>query len=276
MADHASQGSVHHGQAKMRTGEKLRLRVKRQSRPGAEVRWEEFEVEYKPGMNVISCLMEIQRRPVTVQGETTTPIVWDANCLEEVCGSCAMNINGRVRMACSALVDKLEQPITLEPMTKFPLVRDLAVDRSFLFDSLKRLKAWIPIDGSYALGPGPKQSAADQQTMYVLSTCMTCACCLEACPQVNESSKFIGAAPISQVRLFNMHPTGKMNAHERLRELMGPGGVQDCGKAQNCVQVCPKNIPLTSSIAAMDRAATLLSIKDFFVGAEDEQEKSVE
>ena len=67
-------------------------------------------VPYRKGANVISCLMEIQRNPVTADGRKVAPVIWDAACLEEVCGSCAMNINGRVRMACSALVDKLEQP----------------------------------------------------------------------------------------------------------------------------------------------------------------------
>jgi succinate dehydrogenase / fumarate reductase iron-sulfur subunit len=268
MADHANA----HAAPRMRRGEKLRLRIKRQSGPQDGPRWEEFELDYKPGMNVISCLMEIQLRPVTADGKKTTPVVWDSSCLEEVCGSCTMIINGKVRMACSALVDRLEQPITLEPMTKFPLVRDLSVDRQVMFDNLKRLKCWIPIDGTYALGPGPRQAPTDQQTMYVLSTCMTCACCLEACPQISEKTNFIGAALISQVRLFNMHPTGKMHAEERLRELKAPGGVQDCGKAQNCVQVCPKNIPLTTSIAAMNRATTLLSFKDFFVGGTGEEE----
>ena len=64
-------------------------------------------------MNVISSLMEIAANPVTRDGKATTPITYDSNCLEEVCGSCAMLINGRARMACSALVDKLEQPIRL-------------------------------------------------------------------------------------------------------------------------------------------------------------------
>src|SRR2546425_4734875 len=78
--------------------------------------------------------------------------------LEEVCGSCAMLINGKARMACSALVDSLAQPIRLEPLTKFPVVRDLAVDRSVMFESLKRVKAWVPIDGTYNLGEGPRMS----------------------------------------------------------------------------------------------------------------------
>jgi succinate dehydrogenase / fumarate reductase iron-sulfur subunit len=66
---------------------------------------------------------------------------------------------------------------------------------------------------------------------------------------VNEHSDFVGAAIISQVRLFNMHPTGAMHAAERLEAMMGPGGIEDCDNAQNCVKVCPKNIPLTDSIA---------------------------
>ncbi len=253
---------------------KVTLRIKRQAGPDAETYWQEFEVDYKPGMNVISCLQEIQRRPVTKQGEKTTPVVWDAACLEEVCGACSMVINNRVRQSCSALVDKLGSEITLEPMTKFPLVRDLAVDRQVMFDNLKRLKAWIPIDGTYDLGPGPRQSNRDQQVMYVLSTCMTCGCCLEACPQVNDDSRFMGAAPISQVRLFNMHPTGKMNGVDRLTALMGPGGIQECGKAQNCVQVCPKSIPLTTSIAAMNRAITFHAIHDFFIRGEGKEHKA--
>jgi succinate dehydrogenase / fumarate reductase iron-sulfur subunit len=85
---------------------------------------------------------------------------------------------------------------------------------------------------------------------------MTCGCCLEACPQVNDRSSFIGPAAINQVRLFNLHPSGKMHAKERLESLMGEGGVADCGKAQNCVEACPKEIPLVDSIAAMGRATT--------------------
>lgn len=74
------------------------------------------------------------------------------NCLEEVCGACSMVINGRARQSCSAIVDQLEQPIRLEPMNTFPVIRDLQVDRSRMFDNLKRMKAWIPIDGTYDLG----------------------------------------------------------------------------------------------------------------------------
>jgi len=231
------------------------VRVKRQSAPNQPHHWEEFALRWRPSMNVIICLRDIAENPVTRDGKSTTPITYDSNCLEEVCGSCAMLINGKVRMACSALVDNLEQPIRIEPMTKFPVVRDLSVDRQFMFDSLKRVHAWIPIDGTYSLGAGPRVAPEVQEKAYPLSRCITCGSCLEVCPQVNSNNNFIGAAIISQVRLFNMHPTGAMHAKERINALLEAGGIQECANAQNCVKACPKDIPLTESIAAVNREA---------------------
>ena len=72
---------------------------------------------------------------------------------------------------------------------------------------------------------------------------------MEACPQFTEDTGFFCAATISQVRLFNNHPTGQALKRERLSALMGDGGIQECGYAQNCVEICPKEIPLTTSIA---------------------------
>jgi succinate dehydrogenase / fumarate reductase, iron-sulfur subunit len=246
----------------MAENKKVIVRVKRQAGPKDRPHWDEFALNYRPHMNVIICLRDIAENPVTRDGKPSTPVTYDSNCLEEVCGSCAMVINGRAMMACSALVDNLEQPIRIEPMTKFPVVRDLAVDRSVMFENLKRVKAWIPIDGTYDLGEGPRLAPDVQEKAYPLSRCITCGICLEVCPQVNANSNFVGAAIVSQVRLFNMHPTGAMHARERLAAISGPGGVQDCGNAQNCVHACPKAIPLTESLAQVNRD----SIRNALVG----------
>jgi succinate dehydrogenase / fumarate reductase iron-sulfur subunit len=235
---------------------RVRLNIRRRDAPGETDYWQSFSVPWQPRMNVISALMEIQRRPFTAKGERVTPVAWECVCLEEVCGSCTMVINGRARQSCSALIDRVSpngEVITLEPMKKFPVVRDLVVDRSRMFEDLKRVKAWIQIDGSHALGAGPRQAPESQEVSYPLSRCMTCGCCLEACPQINASSDFVGPAAISQVRLFNLHPSGAMHAADRLEAVMGEGGVEGCGKAQNCVEVCPKEIPLVDSIAAVGR-----------------------
>ena len=239
----------------------VHLKVRRQDGPNLTEtkRWEEFKVPLLPQMNVISALQQVQLNPVTVDGKRVAPVVWDCSCLEEVCGACTMLVNGKVRQACSALIDQISpdgKPIVLEPMSKFPLVRDLMVDRERIFDDLKRVKAWVEMDGTYALGPGPRESAERQQERYALSRCMACGCCLEACPQYNDSTSFVGAAVINQVRYFNMHPTGAMQAAGRLDAIMGAGGITDCGKAQNCVQVCPKEIPLLDSLSTMARETT--------------------
>ena len=258
-------------------GRSVIFKIKRCDGPGKPWRWESFKVPTEPGSNVISSLNWIAANPVTVDGKETTPVVWDSNCLEEVCGACTMVINGRVRQSCSCLVDEYApregDEIILEPMEKFPVIRDLWVDRARMFDALQRVKAWVPIDGTYNLGPGPQESHDHQQMRYALSECMTCGCCLDACPQFAEEEdpknwdkNFIGAQAISQARLFNEHGTGKRLKDERMDTLMSPDGIQNCGNAQNCVKVCPKGIPLTESIAAIGRSATVHSVKKFFTG----------
>ncbi len=238
--------------------------ITRQDNSNSEPYKEKFNITYRPNMNIISALMQIQRNPINTKGEKVAPIVWESNCLEEVCGACSMIINGKPRQACSALIDKLEQPIHIEPLKTFPVIRDLIVDRSRMFSALKQVKAWIPIDGTYDLGPGPRMPEKKRQWAYELSKCMSCGVCLEACPNVNSNSNFIGPSALSQVRLFNAHPTGEMNKEERLDAIMGDGGLSSCGNSQNCIQSCPKGIPLTTSIAALNRETTLHAFKKFF------------
>jgi succinate dehydrogenase / fumarate reductase iron-sulfur subunit len=79
-----------------------------------------------------------------------------------------------------------------------------------------------------------------------------------------QGNDFIGAAAIGQSLLFNTHPTGAMHRDERLEILMQPGGIADCGNAQNCVQVCPKEIPLTHAIGEIGWQTTVKWVKDLF------------
>ncbi len=269
---------------------KVNVRILRQDGPGLPGYWERHQVAYEPDMNVISVLQKVAAQAKTSEGKKVAPVAWDCGCLEEVCGSCTMVINGRVRQSCSALVDRLleddSNEIELRPMTKFPVVRDLVIDRSRLFRSLQRVKAWVPVDGYYDMGAGPRISREEQEQNYPLSQCMSCGCCLEACPQFTKieiqrqpgeteaehtarknasyDEGFVGAHAISQAMLFNSHPVGKNMASERLEALTSPGGIQECGNAQNCVAVCPKEIPLTTSIARAGRATTIYAVKKIF------------
>jgi succinate dehydrogenase / fumarate reductase iron-sulfur subunit len=266
------------------------VRVLRQDGPGESSYWQRHTVRHVPDMNVISVLQTIAATAKTADGRAVAPVAWESNCLEEVCGACTMLVNGKTRQACSALVDRLleEKPgeIELRPMSKFPVVRDLVVSRRRLFHALKRVEAWNPVDDYGDRGAGPKQSQANQERAYPLSECMSCGCCLEACPQyakielarregetaeqfaARESAAFdkgfVGAHAISQAMLFNDNPVGKPLANQRLDTLMQPGGIQMCGNAQNCVAVCPKEIPLTTSIARAGRATTKRAFAKWF------------
>ena len=270
----------------------LTVRILRQDHPGEPSYWQRFRIREEPGLNVTAVLQRIAADPKTEAGEFVAPIAFEANCLEEVCGSCTMLINGRTRQACSALVDKLiadgSEEIELRPMSKFPVIRDLVVDRRRLFRALEKVKAWIPVDGYHDLGPGPRQSPQQQQQAYPLSQCISCGCCLEACPQyglldlqrseekpdsdfksqedATFDRNFIGAHAMNQVVLMNSHPTGRYSAGERLDAVIAEGGVQICGNAQNCTAVCPKNIPLTDSWGRIGRATTLHFIKKLLDG----------
>jgi succinate dehydrogenase / fumarate reductase, iron-sulfur subunit len=264
--------------------------ILRQDGPGRPSYWERHRVEYESDMNVISALQKIAATARTAEGRPVAPVAWDCNCLEEVCGACTMLINGRVRQACTALVDRLleDRPdrIELRPMSKFPVIRDLVVDRSRMFETLKKIRGWVPVDSYLDMGPGPRQSQENQELAYELSKCMTCGCCLEACPQFLKielerkpgetdeefdgrereafNRSFMGAFAIAAIDMFDTNPIGQMNARERLDVLVAEGGIQVCGNAQNCVKVCPKEIPLTHSIGRAGRAATLHVLKRWF------------
>ncbi|MCM8854246.1 MAG: succinate dehydrogenase iron-sulfur subunit [Candidatus Thiodiazotropha sp.] len=241
------------------------LDIRRQDTPYSPPYWQAFSIPYREGHNIVSALMAIREQPITRDGHRVDPVAWEFNCMEEVCGACSMIINGHPRQACSTLIDTLEQPIRLEPLSKFPIVRDLMVDRSRIFSDLKKVRAWIEIDGAWDIHEGaPRISPEAWKENYLYSRCMSCGCCMEACPQYGPEKAFIGPDSLAAVRLMNNHPTGSYHKQQRLHAIMADGGISDCGNAQNCVRVCPKEIPLTTAIGELGRQSTLQLLRDLF------------
>ena len=148
----------------------------------------------------------------------------------------------------------------LQPAEKITFVHDAGVSIDYTQGALKQT------GGTYDLGSGPRVFPQVQEANYPLSNCISCTCCMEVCPQFNDVTGFVGAATIAQVKLFNNHPTGKVLKEERLRALAGDGGVQECGYAQNCVEVCPKQIPLTTAISDVSRDVFVQKAKDLLRG----------
>ncbi len=247
----------------------VELRVRRQDAPDAAPYWQTFRLRVRPGDNVVSVLRALRLHPITADGEPVDPVAFEHNCMEEVCGACAMLIDGAPRPACSTLLADLGTVIRLEPLPKFPVVRDLMVDRARLFERLSRVKAWVRLDGPWDTHErAPRIAQRQWATDYLYSRCMSCGICLAACPQVDgqaqDNNGFIGPAALAQVRLLNAHPLGRYDKPERLHAIMAQGGLTDCGNAQNCVRVCPKKIPLTTAIGELGRQTTVQALQDLF------------
>jgi succinate dehydrogenase / fumarate reductase iron-sulfur subunit len=243
------------------------LKIRRQDDPEDLPYWELFEVDVVPGMSVAAALAALAERPVTAEGNATTPVLWDCSCDAGLCGACTMLVNGKARLACQTRVDAFDGPIVLEPLSKFPVVRDLRVDRGRMFAALAHAACWTPVDGLSGAGEVPAQSEASALRFGRFQECILCGACSEACPQVNGRSAFAGAFLFSQILPLNRHPVGRGGAAARLEMLGGRGGVADCAGAENCERVCPRGIPLVAAAAELSGEVLLHSVKQFFRGA---------
>ena len=251
----------------------LTLKIWRQQSANAPGKFVEYQIrDVTPEMSFLEMLDALNE---DLLSKEEPPVAFEHDCREGICGSCGFLINGVAHggqprtTVCqlSMRFFKDGDSLILEPWRAhaFPLVRDLIVDRSRMFDHLRRVHAWVELDGTYDLGPGPRMDQDDVMERYAYSRCMTCGCCLEACPQY-EDDHYIGPQAIAQVRLFNMHPSGMMNRDDRLAGIMQEDGITNCGNAQNCVKACPMNIPLTRAIYEENRETVLHGLLGWLKG----------
>ena len=244
------------------------VRILRQAGPGQPERWERFRLPYEPNLNVISVLQKIARMAKTAAGESTTPVAWDCNCLEEVCGACTMVINGRVRQSCSALVDKLleERPgeIELRPMSKFPVVRDLVVDRS-AFDRIIAAGGYV----SSHTGSAPDGNAIpiDKETADLAmdaAACIGCGACVAACP--NAAAMLFTSAKVSHLSLLPQGDPERSRRVTAMVETMDAEGFGNCTNHYECMAACPKGIHV-DNIARMNREYLKASVASRDLGS---------
>jgi len=169
------------------------------------------------------------------------------SCREGVCGSDAMNINGRNRLACITRVRDLKEPVVLRPLPSFPVIRDLVVDMTRFFRQYHSIRPYLINDEP----PPPKerlQSPKEREKLDGLYECILCACCTSECPSSWwNPERFVGPAGLLQAERFIVDSRDRATA-ERLDELNDAYRLFRCRTIMNCTEVCPKKLAPSRAI----------------------------
>lgn len=238
------------------------IKIKRQDSPESQSYWEEFKLKAPhQEMTVRSLLKQIQINPVNHRGEKTRPVLWEESCLEESCGSCSMLINSKPAQICSLKLSELESHITLEPLSKFPVIRDLIVDRSSYRKEYQSIQNEAPFDGFYIKRKNfelkNKSYSLYQEEMW---DCIHCGLCLEVCPQWANTNSFMGPYSLSQ----KSKTVSSTLSHKDFKVLTKNAGIDLCKNVQNCNKTCPKNLPLLEGLAHLKKKASRFFLKAIF------------
>jgi succinate dehydrogenase / fumarate reductase iron-sulfur subunit len=217
------------------------LRIRRFNPEGdAEAHWESYAVEAEPTDRVLDLLHQVK----WFQDGTLT---FRRSCAHGVCGSDAMLINGRNRLACEYLVKDAGTDISVEPMKGLPVIKDLLVDMDPFWDQYRSVMPYLVNDEVPEDGKERRQSPEDRARYEDTSRCILCAACTTACPVFWTDGAYVGPAAIVNAHRFIMDT--RDHAHEeRLQIMADPDGVWRCRTNFNCVEACPRGIQVTRAI----------------------------
>ncbi len=173
------------------------------------------------------------------------------SCGEGVCGSDAMNINGKNGLACVTPLSKFDNKIILRPLPGMPVIRDLVVDLTNFYNQYKKVKPFLQNDSSISYEAEQLQSKEDRSKLDGLYECILCACCTSACPSYwwNPDKFFGPAASLQSARFVNDSRDNK--TRERLLDLDDKFNIFRCRTIMNCTYVCPKGLNPSKSIAEL-------------------------
>ncbi len=225
----------------------------------AEARYQLYRIRPEPGLTVLSAL-------VSLREEQDGSLAFRASCRSGICGSDAMLINGRARLACKTQVAEAagDGTVTLEPLRGFPVLKDLVVDQSDFWEKLVRVKPWLI--------PGPEPAPERERLMRLpaqqfdelsrASDCIFCACCYAECPMEGRHRAYLGPAALVKAYRFEADPRDAGSA-ERRGALDQPDGVWRCHHVFRCTEACPKEIDAAWAIQQLQRrlAARHLRLK---------------
>jgi succinate dehydrogenase / fumarate reductase iron-sulfur subunit len=206
--------------------------------------FEEYTVEAEPTDRVLDALLE-------VKGLMDGSLSLRKSCAHGVCGSDGMRINGRNQLACKVLIKNLTQPITIEPMKGFKIIKDLIVDMGPFFDKYKSIQPYL-INEDPAPVKERLQSQKQQERFDDTTKCILCACCTTACPSFWADPDFLGPAATVQAHRF-IFDSRDQASDARLDKVGAREGVWRCRTIFNCTEACPKEIKITQAIGEVKK-----------------------
>lgn len=228
---------------------KVQVRIKRfEQGKDRTPYWSEYEVEADPTDRLLDTLHAIK-------WYQDGSLAFRRSCGHGVCGSDAMLINGRNRLACKVLVQDLGERITVEPLRGFPVVKDLVVDMEAFFAKYRSLQPFL-ITKSVEPIKERRQSPEQRERFDDTTKCILCAACTTSCPSFWANPDFLGPAAIVNAHRFVFDSRDEATA-ERLAALNQRDGVWRCRTIYNCTEACPRDIKVTRAIAEVKKASLL-------------------
>ena len=213
-------------------------------------RYDDFHVPIERGSSVLDCL-------IYARDHFDPSLTFRHSCRQAICGSDAVFINGKQRLACQTQVSDLTQPIRIEPLPHLDVEKDLVVDMEHFYDQMEAVEPYFDPDELPENSLREQRQTPENREKIKMGTrCIWCGSCTSSCNIAAGDNKYLGPAPLSMAYRFAMDEReGEERKEERLRIIEQQHGVWRCQTQFSCTEVCPKDIPLTEHIQELKREA---------------------
>ncbi|ALV51858.1 succinate dehydrogenase iron-sulfur subunit [Streptomyces althioticus] len=225
------------------------LRIRRfNPEVSAEATWEDFQLEIDPKERVLDALHKIK-------WDLDGTLTFRRSCAHGICGSDAMRINGKNRLACKTLIKDInpEKPITVEAIKGLTVLKDLVVDMEPFFQAYRDVMPFLITKDTNEPTRERLQSAEDRERFDDTTKCILCAACTSSCPVFWNDGQYFGPAAIVNAHRFIFDSRDEAG-EQRLEILNDKDGVWRCRTTFNCTDACPRGIEVTKAIAEVKRA----------------------
>ncbi len=224
--------------------------------PEIKPHMQSYQLEETTGMTIFVALNKIRE-------EQDPSLMFDFVCRAAICGSCAMLINGKPRLACKTLTKDYCSQITLMPLPVFKLIGDLSVDTGTWFRHLSlKTRAWIHTSKEF--DPKALEDRMDNETalkIYEPERCIECGCCIAGCATANVRDDFLGAAGLNRVARFMVDPRDERSDQDYFEVIGSDEGVFGCYGLMACDDNCPMQLPLQFQLAFVRRKMALAGLR---------------